>query len=146
MPLLFHRREGRIGFTSLLHHIPLIFFFVYNNNKCTATFSFSVWRSRHLGAIGARRSSHNFIFLFLFFILLTLLDSSFFILLSDASYAATGGRIVRRSAGTGGSGTASVQCASGNAGSVRPIGQTSTCIHPRCTGTASHLCESSCEL
>lgn len=78
-------------------------------------------------------------FYFLFFILLTLLDSSFFILLSDASYAATGGRIVRRSAGTGGSGTASVQCASGNAGSVRPIGQTSTCIHPRCTGTASHL-------
>lgn len=32
--------------------------------------------------------------------------------ISDASYAVTDGRTVRRSAGTGGSGTASVPCAS----------------------------------
>lgn len=56
-----------------------------------------------------------------------------------ASCGATGGRIVRTSAGTGGSGTAFVPYASGSVGSARPSGQTSMCNRPRCTGTAFHL-------
>ena len=136
MPLLFHRREE--GTDWFLHYyciiflLYLFFFSVYNNNKCTV-----ILLRAEIATPGRHRSAQILSQVFYLFSFLTLLDS--FFLLSDASYAATGGRIVRRSAGTGGSGTASVQYASGSAGSVRPIGQTSTCIHPRCTGTASHL-------
>ena len=64
---------------------------------------------------------------------------SFFLFFSDVSCAVTDGRIVRRSAGTGGSGTAFVPCVCGSDGSARPSGQTSRCNRPTCTGTVSRL-------
>ena len=51
----------------------------------------------------------------------------------------TDGPIVRRNAGTGGSGTAFVPYVCGSDGSARRTEQTSRYNHPTCTGTVSRL-------